>query len=258
MNIGIIGGGAIATFLLETINLQANKDMRITSLYIRDQVKYKKLQQKYNVTLYSNIDHFLQSNIDIVVEAANVQAVNKLLPTIIKKKDAIIISIGAFVDHCFLKNVYSIAEDSKKNIYLPSGAIGGLDLLQSAHALGEVSEVTLTTRKPAHTLTDDQLTVEKVIFNGSATEAIEKFPKNINVSIILSLAGIGTDDTKVTVIANPELTKNEHTIHLKGKFGEASLKVTNNPIDNNPNTSYLAALSVLGTLQKLTNRIHIG
>lgn len=258
MNIGLIGGGAIAKFLLEKINIHNLQNMQITSVYIRDEKKYHDFIQQYDVRLFTDIDQFLQSDIDVVVEAANVEAVQQLLPTVLKKKDAVIISIGAFVEERFLQKVYTIAESSDQNIYLPSGAIGGLDLLQNAHALDEVSSVALTTRKPAASLTNEDLDDEQVVFSGTAASAIEKFPKNINVSIILSLAGIGTDQTEVTIIADPTATKNEHTIDLKGKFGTASLLVTNNPMEDNPNTSYLASLSVLSTLKKLTNRVHIG
>lgn len=256
MKIGIIGGGAIANFLLE--KAQKTSNLHIESVYIRNEEKYAHLKQQYQVELFTDMDDFLRSDIDIVVEAANVKAVKQLLPKVVKKKEVIVISIGAFADENFVSDVVSIAEKSNKRIHLPSGAIGGLDLLQNAHALEEVTDVSLTTTKPAHSLTDEPLTSSKIIFKGPAKEAIKRFPKNINVSIILSLAGIGTNETKVKIIADPQATKNEHMIEIKGAFGTASVIVANSPMENNPNTSYLAALSVLSTLKKQAQRIQIG
>lgn len=258
MNIGIIGGGAIAQFLLKKINVEKTIKSHINSIYVRDEEKYRFLHEQYDVAIYTDLDEFLASNIDIVVEAANVKAVKQLIPHIIMKKQAIIISIGALADKLFLQNVYSLIDTYKNRIHLPSGAIGGLDLLQNAHVLNEVSKVTLTTEKPAHTLTDEQLTESKTIFNDSALKAIKQFPENINVSIILSLAGIGVNKTNVKIVADPHITNNIHTIEIDGTFGEALIRVQNNPLQENPKTSYLAALSVLGTLKKLDDKIKIG
>src|SRR5699024_1388157 len=99
---------------------------------------------------------------------------------------------------------------------------------------------------------------KEVIFKGTAEEAIKKFPKNINVSIILALAGIGAKETVVEIIADPLINNNMHTIQIEGAFGSSVLTVTNNPMKANPNTSYLAALSILNTLKSRSNRIKIG
>lgn len=258
MNIGIIGGGSIATFLLNKINKENMFDLHITSIFVRDKKKYDQLRDDYDVMLFNDLDKFLHSNIDIVVEAANIEAVQTLIPSILVKKDVVMISIGALADEKFLQEVYERATIYNQSIYLPSGAIGGLDLLQSAQALGEVTDVVLTTKKPATSLLDEEVHEETVVFDGVAKDAIEKFPKNINVSIILSLAGVGINNTKVKIIADPFIQKNKHTVQIKGAFGSATYTITNNPMAENPNSSYLAALSILSTLKKLSNRIKIG
>lgn len=251
MNIGIIGGGAVAQFLLK-------QDLAVKSLLVTDQEKYKFLEEKYGVDLFTELDDFLASNIKMVVEAANIAAVKTYLPKIIKKMDLVVISIGAFSDEEFLRDTYQRLENSNYKIHLPSGAIGGLDLLQNASSLGELEEVMIRTRKPAHTLTEEEVKSERLLFSGSAKEAIKKFPANVNVSIVLSLAGLGTKKTKVEIIADPDIEKNIHTIFLKGDFGSARLEVVNNPMKTNPKTSLLAALSVLGTIDRLNRQIQIG
>lgn len=256
MQIGIIGGGAIATFLLKALKEQQIKDIQVESVFVRDRERYAHLEE-YGITLYTNLEEFLDSPIDLVIEAATVAAVRKVIPDVLKKKDLILISIGALVDEPFLEQLKSIAEANNHSLYLPSGAIGGLDLLQNAQALNGVNEVTLTTRKPAHTLTDEQLEDEKVVFSGSARDAIEKYPKNVNVAILLSLAGIGMDRTRVQVVADPKTNKNSHNITISGEFGVSEITVTNEPLPTNPSTSYLAAISVLQTCLKQQNVIKI-
>ena len=258
MNIGLIGAGAIANFLLKEINDAGHEQLRITSVYVRNREKYQGLEAEFGVKLYTDFDTFLESDIDLVVEAANVEAVRNLLPATIKKKSAVLISIGALVDETLLTEITELASKHHHVIHLPSGAIGGLDLLQNAHALKAVKKVSLTTRKPAHTLMDGAVTEETILFEGNAAEAIKQFPKNINVSIVLSLAGLGIERTKVRIIADPHIEKNIHQIEMAGDFGETTFTIKNNPLPSNPKTSYLAAMSILGTLDRLGKNIRIG
>ncbi|GGA74997.1 aspartate dehydrogenase [Ornithinibacillus halotolerans] len=258
MKIGIIGAGAIANFLLKEINSKQMKNLHINSILVRDVEKYRTLESSFGVKLYSNLDDFLQSDIDIVVEAANVQAVKTLLPAVMKKKDVVLISIGALADAELLTEISSLVDEYNHVVHLPSGAIGGLDIVQNAHALGSVTNVTLTTRKPASSLIEEIITDEKVIFAGKAVDAIKQFPKNMNVSIVLALAGLGVEKTNVRLVADPHIEKNIHQVDISGDFGEASIKITNNPFPENPKTSYLAAMSILGTLQRMNRNIRIG
>ncbi|MGA4519123.1 aspartate dehydrogenase [Solibacillus silvestris] len=258
MKIGLIGAGAIAHFLLEEINEKRQENLRITSVFVRDRGKHHLLESNYGVKLYTEIDAFLDSEIDIVVEAANIEAVHSLLPEAIRKKDVVLISIGALVDEELLAGLNTLANEFNRRLYLPSGAIGGLDLLQNAHVLGTVTSVALTTRKPASSLIEETIEIEKVIFKGSATEAIRRYPKNMNVSIVLALAGIGFDETSVTLVADPKIDKNIHQVEMTGDFGEATFTIKNNPLPANPKTSYLAAMSILGTLKKIKQKLLIG
>ncbi|WP_062353042.1 aspartate dehydrogenase [Bacillus kwashiorkori] len=259
MNIGIIGAGAIANFLLQTINQpQRQENLRIKSVFVRNKEKYQLLESAYGVKLFTNLDDFLQSEIDIVVEAANIEAVKTLLPTVIKQKDTVLISIGAFADKLLLTEISKLLNEFQHTIYLPSGALGGLDLLQNANTLGSVATVSLTTRKPASSLIEESMEEAVVIFEGKAEDAIKQFPKNMNVAIILALASLGIEKTKVCLIADPHIDKNIHHVEVTGDFGEASITITNNPLPENPKTSYLAAMSILGTLERINRKVKIG
>ncbi len=258
MNIGLIGAGAIANFLLQQLNESEQKALCIQSVYVRDKEKYAVLVERFGVTLYTDFNAFLASNIDIVVEAATIEAVRELVPAILKQKPVVLISIGALADEELLQQLNTLAIEHRHALYLPSGAIGGLDLLQNAAALGTVTSVNLITRKPASSLMDEVIEEAKVIFEGTAREAIRKFPKNMNVSIVLALASMGFDDTKVRLVADPHVTQNIHQVEIAGDFGEAMFMIKNNPLPQNPKTSYLAAMSILGTLKRINTQLIIG
>lgn len=256
MNIGIIGAGAIATYLLKEI--RCDKSLNVKSILIRDYKKYMHLEKEYNLTLYTDFDKFVTSKMDIIIEAADVTTTTKLLPELIKKNDVISISIGALADELFLTKIKQKLELYGHRLYLPSGAIGGLDLVQNLNSVGLLSEVSLVTRKPAYTLTNEKLTEEKVVFQGIAAESIKKYHKNINVSIALALAGVGLEQTKVTLIADPNVSENTHSINIASETGKANFTISNKPLPTNPNTSYLAAVSIMGVLEKIRQNIKIG
>jgi aspartate dehydrogenase len=139
---------------------------------------------------------------------------------------------------------------------VPSGAIGGIDAIRAVEHLLET--VTLTTTKPPAALTgalgfaeweDREITDATVIFDGSASEAVKLFPANVNVGATLSLAGIGPEKTRVTVIADPDAPGNVHQIEAHGRFGRFKFEFINEPHPANPKTSYLAALAAIEALR---------
>src|SRR5690606_13498319 len=258
MDIGIIGTGNIATYLLEQVNRNGLANGRVTAVFGRNEEAGHRLSEQFQVDFYTDLQAFLKLPLDIVVEAATVEAASLYLKDVVaQKKDLVVSSIGVFKEATFFEELKSQAESSGTHIYLPSGAIGGLDVLQSAKAAGGLERVQITTRKSPASLgmeADD----EKVIFEGSAYEAVGKFPKNVNVALVLAIAGIGVDKTKVRIVVDPSIEQNTHTIEAEGEFGKMQLQVENNPMPSNPKTSLLAALSILAVLQNKDSALKIG
>src|SRR5699024_11568194 len=128
--------------------------------------------------LYTDMDAFLDGGIDIVVEAANIEAVVDLLPHVIKKKESVIISIGALADKKFLSEITELADVYQHAVHLPSVVIGGLDLLQHADAMGSIINVSLTTRKPADSLIDYSIDEQVIVYKLITSNDNNKFPTN--------------------------------------------------------------------------------
>ena len=204
---------------------------------------------------------------DLVVEATS-QAV---APGIIREvltssKDVLVMSVGGLLKH--YDELRGLAERAGRRIYVPSGAIAGLDAVKAA-MVGTVTRVVLTTRKPPKGLMGAPYVVENkidlnglreasVIFSGCAAEAVPAFPANINVAAALSLAGIGPERTMVRIIADPACERNTHEIEVEGDFGRLLLRAENVPSPSNPKTSRLAALSAVALLRRLTAIVVVG
>jgi aspartate dehydrogenase len=206
-------------------------------------------------TAYQDFASFIGADIDIVVEAASVSAVRLYAPDVLShKKDMVIMSVGALTDTGFREMIRTKARETGTRIYIPSGAIFGLDNLK----IGRISHLKRlllrTTKSPAALGIEAQ--VPRQIFSGKANECIKAYPRNVNVSVAMSLAA--GMDTDVELFVDPAVDQNMHELFIEGDFGEAYIRVTNMPSPDNPATSYLAALSVLSLLEKIQDPIIVG
>jgi len=151
----------------------------------------------------SRPEDLLSEPLDLVFEAANPAVVREhLLPLLRSGKDVMLMSIGGLVDPELLKQATELAGNTGRKIILPFGAISGISTLKAAGLAGELDSVTLrSTKAPAGLrgapyLTERGLTLQglrekELIFAGSVTEAVAAFPKNVNITAAVALAGLG-------------------------------------------------------------------
>lgn len=267
INVGLIGCGNIGSFIARY--LDKSKKFRLVSVFDEEDSRADALVLglKNKPRIARNINALLLHT-DLIVEAASQEAVRRHSIKILKAgKDLLIMSVGALTDRKILYKIKNVAETGGCLVYLPSGAICGLDGVKSA-SVGKISSVTLTTTKPLSALRgveylDKKINVDKllkptVVYSGPAFHAAKLFPKNINVSTILALCGMGLKKTKVIIIADPKARHNTHEIRLEGDCGEIYIKLLNQPSPTNPKTSYLACLSAVKTLEQIECGLKIG
>jgi len=272
LGVGLIGCGAIGTVLARAIDKGQAGDTHLVMVYDsavkKSQILVRKLTRKPMIA--ENFEELIErEDIDLIIEAASQGAVKEYASKVLRAgKDLMIMSVGALVDSELTNEIKRYAEGRGKRVYIPSGAIAGLDGVKAA-VIGRVDHITLTTRKPPEGLEDapyikekrirlDMLKNPTIIYEGPALEACRLFPFNVNVAAALGLAGIGPEKTRVRIIANPTIKRNLHEIEVKGEFGEFKIHIENVPSVNNPKTSYLAALSAIATLRKITEPLLIG
>jgi len=224
----------------------------------------KLLESKPNVA--SDFSQLLDS-CDFVIEAASQQAVFDHAAEVLNAgKDVLVMSVGALMDRGLRDAVEDACRRAGSHVYLPSGAILGVDGLKAASVLG-VEEVSLTTTKPPGALAgvkyleDQGIDVKlfdkpTVVFEGGGVDAAKSFPQNINVAAIVALS-TGCD-VKVTIIVDPNSERNVHEIVAKGRFGVIKTVAENVPSPENPKTSYLAVLSAISVLRQVSGSVKIG
>ncbi|MEA1993008.1 MAG: aspartate dehydrogenase [Euryarchaeota archaeon] len=247
MRIGIIGCGYIGNVIVENF-----KD-EIQACYDRNSKKTKKIDKSLKKTVSCTLEEFIAMDLDLVVESASVKAVREIVPqTLENGKDVLIMSVGALADDQLLSELKKSASENNCRIYIPHGAVGGLDAIRAA-SLVDIEKVVLITRKNPDSLGLNVIK-EKTVFEGPASEAIKKFPQNVNVSVAVSIAA--GKEAEVRIIADPSVDTNIHEIYLKGAFGKINMLFNNFPSENK-RTSMLAALSAVNMIKSLKSEIFI-
>ena len=118
----------------------------------------------------------------MVIECAGHSAVREHGPAVLAAGfDLAVISIGALSDEVLHTELLQRARDAGARLFLPPGAVGGIDILAAARLSG-IRDVVYTSRKPpqawrgtpAEQLLDlDALTSEALFFEGTARAACQ-------------------------------------------------------------------------------------
>lgn len=248
--IGLLGCGNIGHIIAKY-----QENIEIVALYDKIYERAEELALLARGDAHKSFETFIEQDFDLVVEAASVSAVRKYACTVLGRgKDMVIMSVGALSDGMFRDEIVDTARREGRRIYIPSGAVMGLDNLKVGRISKMNSIILKTTKNPASLgITTDK---RRLIFKGKANECIKEFPKNVNVSVALSLA-VGRE-VDVELWADPDVDRNVHEIIAEGEFGDAYIRVRNTPSPDNPATSYLAALSILTLLRELDDPLVVG
>ena len=190
----------------------------------------------------------------VVVEAASHGAVRDYGADVLAAgADLVCVSVGALADAGLRERLADAGARGGGRLLVPSGAIGGLDLLRAAAEAG-LDEVVIEQRKPAAALLPAPeaaaLAEPRVVFDGSVADVVVAFPKTTNVAAAVALAGLGFARTRAVVVADPDLRANEALLRARGGFGTLRLRLEN-VATANPRTSTIVAYSVLATLRRL-------
>lgn len=263
-SIGIVGCGAIGRALICAVE-SGRLAVRVAGVTSRTETSARKFLAGFkDPPPYLSLTELIAAS-DLIVEAAGGRVVAELArQTFAAGKDLMVISVGALLEH---PEVMAESRRTGCRLYVPSGAIAGLDGIKSA-CVGAITHVTHTTRKPPLGLEGAPYLVErgislaglqeeKEVFSGSAREACRGFPANVNVTGAVSLAGIGPDHTRVRILAVPGLERNCHDIDVEGEFGKLHVHIENVPSEN-PKTGKLTALSIIRAVQDVVDPVRIG
>lgn len=271
MRIALIGGGTIAQLVLEHVRSGSLGAFEVVALMGRPggRARTRALAQQFGAHYVERGEDLVAHRPQAVIEAASHDAVRQhLLPLLEAGIGVVVLSAGALIDDDLRRAAEQASARTGALLFVPSGGIGGLDVLKTA-CLAGVEEASIQVAKPPQAWKGiayvehrgfelDGLRQPLVLFDGTAREGVPHFPQNVNIAAILALGGIGPDRTRLKVIADPSLQLNTHTIRVSGRSGRFSLVLENVPAPENPKTSWLACYSALAALRSLGSPVRYG
>ena len=262
--VGIVGCGTIGMELAQWLQRDLKQTAQVVVLHDRIFEKASELAKLLHPSPVStnSLEELVQRS-QLIIESASASAVPEIAQNTFKKgKDLMVMSTGGLLQNPAL---FTLARKQSSRIYIPSGAIGGVDAIKAA-GLGGIECLSLTTWKSPESLASapywikknkswESIKKETLLFEGDVLTAIQLFPQNINISAILQLAVPEFLNIVVRIYAVPQLRKNIHEIVIQAESGNMTFRMENEPAPMNPKTSYLAILSAKVLLKEITSSI---
>src|SRR5258708_4805243 len=263
--IGIAGLGAIGSTVAKAL-AAGIPGLSLAALAVRDRTKAERWLVAQGTTTAIVPLAALAARCDVIVECLPPAHFADIAePAIEAGKSFVPLSVGTLLAHAAL---IERARATGARILVPTGALLGLDVVRAA-AEGEVRSVRMVTRKPpkglegaphlvANGISVEGLTAPLRVFAGTAREGARGFPANVNVAAALSLAGIGPDETRLEIWADPAATRNMHTIEVEADSARFTMSIENIPSEENPRTGRITALSVAALRRGISAPTRVG
>ncbi|NDV95554.1 DUF108 domain-containing protein [Dysgonomonas sp. 521] len=255
----IVGCGHLAEIVADAVINGLLPEYDLVGVYSRTAAKADYLANKMQqhgkpCVACTSLDALFALKPDYLVEAASPAAMKEFaLPALKNGISIITLSIGAFADTAFYEEVKSTARENGTRIYIASGATGGFDVLRTASLMGnaraEFFNEKGNDRLRRSVVYDPILETEKrVVFSGTAREAIAVFPTGLNVSVAASLASVGPEDMQVTMQSTPGFVGDTQRVEIKNDQVHAVVDVYSA-------TPEIAGWSVVSTLINIVSPI---
>ena len=258
MKIAFIGLGAIGR---ETMRCLAASESRVRVLG----ALVAHPDRERQCATFSTVQQLLDAKPDLVVECARQHVLREVgVPILAGGVSLVIASVGALADESTFEALRNAAEAGGAQIFVPAGAMAGIDALAAARHAG-LTTVRYTRRAPPSTWVksgtlseDDASRIERshTLYEGTAREAAKRYPKNANVAATIALAGIGFERTAITLIADRSATSNVHVLEAEGEFGRFVTEITARPIAGSTSSAIVAGSLARGVLSH-TERVSV-
>lgn len=205
--IAFLGGGKIGkTMAAHVVQAESAEVAFVYDPYLKE-------ADICGVKVVSELHESMFEGLDLVVECATAQVLAEHIEQVLKHCSFMPFSMTAFQDDGLLERAKKAAEDNGTCIYLPHGAILGLDGIFDGRSV--LTSITIETVKNPKSLGREDA-IRTVLYEGPTREATRLYPRNVNVHAAVALAGIGFDKTRSKIVSDPDVNTNTHIIHLVG------------------------------------------
>lgn len=140
------------------------------------------------------------------------------------------LSLAAFAAPEAEARLLAAARDGPGRLEIPPGAIGSFGFLAAARE-DELSSVVIHVAYPPARWAGTaaaafaEVDRETMVFRGSAREAVQLFPRHVNVVVGAAPAGLGLDRTEVALMSDPALQQAMFRVDAQAGPGKVTLQV---------------------------------
>lgn len=259
MRLGIVGCGRLNRIVARAVADGLLPEYELVGCYSRTYASAETLaaeaaERGLACKPCQTIEELLALQPDIVAEAATPAGMRAVAVKCLENGCSIVcLSIGAFADDAFYAEVRETAAKHGTKVYMASGATGGFDVLRTAALMGGATAQFFNEKGPnglkGTPAYDESLQREqRVVFHGTATEAIAQFPTRVNVTVAASRASVGPERMEVTMQSSPYFRGDTQRVEIRNPQVRAVVDVYSA-------TPEIAAWSVVATLQNIVSPI---
>ncbi len=228
--IGLIGYGYIGGYLHRQI--QERPELGLAMAFICDQDPDRLAEVPAELVL-SDPAQYDPAGVDLIVEAAHPSVTREHGARFLESTDYMPLSLTALADPGRLESLTEIAERNRRRLYIPHGAVVGLESLHEGRDIWE--EVTVTMKKHPNNLDFSRAsgfskaTIDRptLLYDGPTRGVCPLFPRNVNAHAAVAIAALGFDRTRSILFADPSLDGSMIELEARGQGVEMKIERSN-------------------------------
>ena len=224
-NVGILGFGNVGRYVYSHLKEHGIAQVAFVFDLFIDRVSPRPFES------VAQMDEAALREVFLVVETAEPHAVKTYGPDIVKRAHLLISSLSALADDSLFEELSTLARSSGTHLFVPHGAVLGLDGIRDGRHLIESIMVT-TVKNPRNLAVEglEGISGPTVLFEGPTREACKRFPRNVNVHASVAIAGLGFDKTVSKIVADPGVNTMSHEISVRGRGLQWRIEVQSSPV----------------------------
>ncbi len=241
--IGVAGYGYIGRHLCQMIQEHPEWGLELAFVWNRDPSKLTGLRPGLALEDLAQLGSRWP---DLVVECAHPAVSRQFGEAILQTADYLPLSVNAMADAELEARLVAAAQASGHRIFIPHGALIGLDNLVEVREMWE--EVTITFRKHPNNIDfaesgmdGSTITQPTIVYDGPVRGIAQKFPRNVNTMTTCALATVGLDRCRAVLEADPSLQVAIAEVRAVGKDGSIHESRKVQPVVGVSGTEMLAA-----------------
>ncbi len=218
----ILGCGKLGKIVADAYKAGLLEGYELIGTYSRKLADAKTIAEGTQAKACESVEELLALKPDYLVETASIALLKEVALEALEQGTSVVpLSIGAFADEAFKKQAMERATQSGAKIHIPSGCVGGFDVLQTMKLMdSENMSVAFHTHKgpkslqntpifEVHLLKDE---TETTVLSGTTAEVIQVLPTKVNVAVATALASIGPKKATAQITSVPGFVGDDHCI----------------------------------------------